>query len=83
MTTPQEVIKIMEACRFHYMYKDSELCDDMVEAYNIAIEALERQISRVPYFNNGYECPNCHRDFYVAGFPRYCESCGQKINWEE
>lgn len=52
-----------------------------------AIEALDKQIPRVPYDcktsggEKGHMCPGCHR-LLTLGYPQHCEFCGQAIDWE-
>ena len=56
----------------------------VVEARNMAINALEKQIAKKPYKDNEngvYEkdhCPTCHRSLFPND--RHCE-CGQAIDW--
>ncbi len=53
------------------------------QAFNIAIEALEKQAPKKP---NGFnsECWDCG-EFLLSSQdqPSYCPSCGQKIDWSE
>ena len=65
-------------------------------AYNIAIQALEKQISKRPiwndngsyaeYFESWLECPKCGEAIpeYTAENNTwcYCLGCGQKLDWE-
>ena len=57
----------------------------IAEAYDLAIEALEKQIPKKPYKDNEngvYEkehCPSCHRSLFPND--HHCE-CGQAIDWE-
>ena len=64
----------------------------IAEAYDLAIEALEKQIPKKPtnfaIDNNGYtiydcECPSCkqsHRELFPFAF---CIHCGQALKWEK
>ena len=57
---------------------------DGIEAIQIAIQALEKQIPKKPYKDNEngvYEkdhCPTCHRSLFPND--HHCE-CGQAIDW--
>ena len=61
------------------------------EAFNRAIEALEKQIPKKPiirkaedYFGNVKHtlCPNCQETEFVFTQPCFCHHCGQAIDWE-
>lgn len=66
------------------------------QAYETALEALEKQLSKEPiYDGDGYApdgtfvwdewlCPNCGKR-YEVDYDNYsfCPDCGQKIKWEE
>ena len=51
------------------------------------VTALEKAIAKKPEknekHNNIYHCPFCNKmivdDF--LGLPKYCENCGQKLDW--
>lgn len=61
----------------------------IAEAYDLAIEALEKQIPKKPIFEReqtslfGVDdvpyCPNCKCSLPEVS---YCEECGQAIDWE-
>ena len=64
-------------------------------AYGMAIEALEKQISKKPtpidyekyidvidnarFLRGAYWCPNCK---HVVKSGSFCKDCGQKLDWE-
>ena len=58
----------------------------VVEARDMAIQALEKQIAKKPYKDNEngvYEkdhCPTCHRSLFPND--HHCE-CGQAIDWSD
>ena len=63
-------------------------------AYGMAIEALEKQISKKPYHisrvddndNANVECPACHAttDYAVNVIKRgHCWKCGQLLDWSD
>lgn len=37
--------------------------------------------SKIRYTDN-FICPNCGRHFADIGLPKFCNECGQKIQWE-
>lgn len=51
-----------------------------LNALQLAIELLEKQIPQKPYKVGvwDYECPKCHKFLHVVGYP--CR-CGQCIDW--
>ena len=67
-----------------------------IEAYAMAIKALEKQISKKPspidykkyidvvknakFLRGGFWCPNCKHVVYSGC---YCEDCGQKLDWSD
>lgn len=58
----------------------------IAEAYDLAIEALEKQTPKKPCKDNEngvYEkehCPSCHRSLFPND--HHCE-CGQAIDWSD
>ena len=59
--------------------------EDLNNAYDIAIKALEKQIAKKPIYDNyhraGYRCPNCNNT-NPWGY-EHCRYCGQKLDWSE
>ena len=57
-----------------------------VKAFNLAIEALKKQMpAKIEKSNTrayGY-CPECGKVFWDKWENEYCESCGQKLDWSE
>lgn len=66
-------------------------------AFEVAISALEKQIPKRPIEDTAnltdfktFHCPTCNKKIvlrldgeWIAGRPqKYCENCGQKLNWE-
>ena len=57
-------------------------------AYNIAINALEKQIPKTPsFYAHNYHCIFCdnlvgNNEFEWQRF-KYCDVCGQAIDWSE
>ena len=63
----------------------------IADAYDMAIEALEKQIPKKPIIRKtedyfGYVkyilCPNCEKVEFGFNQPCFCELCGQAIDWE-
>ena len=59
----------------------------LMTAYDMAIEALEKQISKKPIkidkWGEYYECPVCDK-YAVDNFGckyKFCRECGQKLDW--
>lgn len=51
------------------------------EALDMAIEALEKQIPKKPYWEyGGCHCKSCGLD--VLSDEHFCPLCGQAIDWE-
>ena len=73
-----------------YLYR---LSGDRLLAWDMAIEALEKQIPEIPdYEGDGYAdgflvydtwiCPCCGRHYEVDYDDyKYCPECGQRIDW--
>ena len=56
----------------------------VVEARDMAITALEKQIPKKPDFTEDKEfalCPCCNGKGLLDK-QKYCDNCGQKIDWE-
>lgn len=56
------------------------------ESVETAMKALEKQIPRMPHWNDeegAYLCPVCDLTLNrTDGNPRFCDWCGQAIKWE-
>ena len=57
-----------------------------IEAYAMAIKALEKQIPKKPEEMDciGFDtlvCPKCKMALYL--YEPYCDNCGQKIDWSD
>lgn len=88
-----------------YFEDAKEYCESMsistktthISAYEIAIEALNKQIGTKPYkmrldeWETRILCPQCNYLFYslidgkkiTGNQSLYCPCCGQRIDWEE
>ena len=56
--------------------------EDLNNAYDVAINALEKQIPKKPKTDDRYVmyiCPWCN-DFVKVSH-NYCQNCGQKLDW--
>ena len=60
-----------------------ETFEDIEKAYDMAIEALERQIPKAPIrgYISAYFCPCCVRELAGTGIADYCYHCGQALKW--
>ena len=77
--------------------KQNKALPDSIEAMEIAINALEKQIPKKPeYEADGYangelvydyaKCPICGHDFEYGINDwgcEYCSDCGQKLDWSD
>ena len=66
-------------------YADVLTHDTDVDVFNMAIEALEKQIPKEPKieqikYGSIAKCPTCDKLCY--GFD-YCIGCGQRMNWSD
>lgn len=58
-------------------------------ATKLAISALEKQTPKQPIPHSGEKiCPSCGRSFWMRDVlyelrAEWCDSCGQKLSWEE
>lgn len=98
--TEKEAIKELKEDKSLY---ETEICQagdgtpdgDLLQALDMAIEALEKQIPKKPEFiADGYAdgelvydtwvCPSCGK-YYEVDYDDYdfCPKCGQHIDWSE
>lgn len=91
--TAEEVIKTIQVAIAEVEW---EYPLDYSIAFETAIEALEKQIPKKPYYGEalsykgffGYLCPICRNWLlYADEIPNsrdsFCSFCGQKIDWSE
>lgn len=66
--------------------------EDLNNAYDVAINALEKQIPKKPIemkptdklLNGYYACPVCHGWVGMDEYSnKYCGCCGNKIDWSD
>lgn len=63
--------------------------DELSEALQMAIKALEKQIPKKPIksekqvirYVTTYCCPTCKLGFTGTGVAKWCYHCGQKLDW--
>ena len=89
-------IEAKEIVRKEKAYMDSHAGRAQSEAFQMAINALEKQIPTKPiaidyekymdtvknalFLKGAYWCPNCK---HVVKCGTYCSDCGQKLDWSE
>ena len=55
---------------------------DFVKEIKIAIEALEKQTPKKPYWEHGvWHCKSC--GLYIFSDEYFCPVCGQAIDWSD
>lgn len=85
--TENEAIKILQEEK---TYMDDHAGRAQSEAFQIAINALEKQIPKKPKKSQSklrylgtYMCPSCGGDFSGTGVASYCYHCGQRFKWND
>ena len=53
-----------------------------IEAYSVALNALEKQIPKKLKDDGWLYCPICGRDVLLDRF-NYCPDCGQALDWSD
>lgn len=86
--TESEAIKICNTIVFATSFSSPQgiplntTKDELAEAMRIAIQALEKQVSKKPNFTEDKEfalCPCCNGKG-LLNKQKYCDNCGQKID---
>lgn len=86
--TESEAIKICNTIVFATSFSSPQgiplntTKDELAEAMRIAIQALEKQVSKKPDFTEDKEfalCPCCNGKG-LLNKQKYCDNCGQKID---
>ena len=86
--TESEAIKICNTIVFATSFSNPQgiplntTKDELAEAMRIAIQALEKQVSKKPDFTEDKEfalCPCCNGKG-LLNKQKYCDNCGQKID---
>lgn len=82
--------------KFNYENLGKEDAIEVVEHLNLAISALEKQVAKKPSMKamdgfsdeqasilSCYTCGNPVINYWKTGTnPKYCQFCGQKLDWE-
>ena len=77
--TYEEAIKHFKALQKRYTKEHN---GQMCEKVNLALEALDKQMPKKPYWEyGGCHCKSCGID--VLSDEYFCPLCGQAIDWEE
>lgn len=88
--TESEAIKICNTIVFATSFSSPQgiplntAKDELAEAMRIAIQALEKQVSKKPDFTEDKEfalCPCCNGKG-LLNKQKYCDNCGQKIAFD-
>ena len=88
--TPEEAIKTIQVAIAEVEW---EYPLDYAEAFETALNALEKQIPKKPINEECYYiCPCCRDDLgvsdddifiYELSMPKYCSNCGCVLDWSE
>ena len=65
-----------------YGGKADEQEEYTIKAYNVAINALKKQIPKKLKEDGWLYCPICGRDVLMDRFD-YCPDCGQALDWSD
>lgn len=89
--TIQDIIKQLDILLSRERYllgclSDEYQCSQMIEALELAKQAVEKQIPKnvLPdskYYGNGI-CPNCNAVFMDKS-TNFCGNCGQALDWSD
>ena len=75
--TAKEAIEILKTGRDAYTYNCTKNTNRVLNAYNMAIEALEKQIVKKPRQGKHLTyCPSCGNP---VDWMYHCSHCGQKV----
>ena len=82
-----KAIKILQ--RDLQIQLENKALPDGIEAIQIAIQALEKQIPMKPVksekkvvrYVNTYYCPICNLGITGTNIAKWCYHCGQKLDW--
>ena len=88
----EELIKDRES--FMVGYYDKDIYDRDKEALVFAVKAVEKQMTKKPYFREeeggkGYACPSCDMGVEIRLFQggcvkeRFCSCCVQALDWSD
>lgn len=83
-------IDIQDKCKM-VTHANISAIDEDIKAYQVAIEALEKQLPKKPDIMDyilgdiNFKCPTCKSEYICEkGYEHfYCPNCGQKIKWSE
>ena len=84
--TKEEAINRLKSDVYEYMeFATNPNADEFEKAFDMAIEALQKQIPKQPTIENGFvKCPTCEKyiRFPIADRYNNCPECGQALKWE-
>ena len=76
--------KLVKQAISHFSYGVShDMFSEPVTTYaKLAVEALEQQVSKKPYWEyGGWHCKSCGLDVFRGEY--FCSLCGQAIDWRD
>ena len=87
--TNQEAINDLKVILSEITECEESICyitDVDAEPIRLAIEALEKQITKKPIVSDDIICPSCSATliYYLhTSKIDYCDKCGQRLDWSE
>ena len=79
-------MELKEALKKLNKERDIKCQDCDVNHYDIAIEALKKQIPMRAYavYSDEFDCPSCGEstEAYDVTIIKFCAECGQKLKWK-
>ena len=84
-----EAIKMLKIQKPAYGCKEYK--KPLMYAYEMAIQALEKQIPKKPIksenqvvrYVNTYYCPTCELGITGTNIAKWCYHCGQRLDWSD
>ena len=80
--TEREAIEWIKELKVSEEIQEFYYAESFIKAFDIAIQALEKQIPKKPIDRCMYEeCPTCGNVEIV--FCKHCPDCGQRLDWRD
>lgn len=93
--TNSEAARIIDQydCNFYWTDGEKIPAKDLIEAFDLAVKALEEQEPQEPHYydaDDSWGCGNCgetvgYGEYNLLGLSpvkdKYCKECGKKVQW--